>query len=199
MIDNMLGRLAAPFDVRRSRRAAPPADVRGLPRDRHVGEGRRTERSSTSPARQLSRRGRRRGRSAGAPARRAGRPGARQSLRAGQPAVLRAARLATCWRRSAAARRRSGARRAPAGWFAAWRELQEACRSAYPAVVRQEYDSLFVGVGKAPVTPYLSAYAEPHAPDRYLLALREQLGRVGPRAPRQRVRGRGPHLRVSAT
>ena len=61
----------------------------------------------------------------------------------------------------------------------AWLRLQEACRSAYPAIVRQEYDDLFVGVGKAPVTPYLSAYAEPHAPDRYLLGLREQLGAWG--------------------
>ncbi|HKA40666.1 MAG TPA: molecular chaperone TorD family protein [Burkholderiales bacterium] len=58
---------------------------------------------------------------------------------------------------------------------AAWRVLQEACRGAYPAIVRQEYDSLFVGVGKAPVTPYLSAYAEPNSPDRYLVRLRQQL------------------------
>ena len=58
---------------------------------------------------------------------------------------------------------------------AAWRGLQEACRSAYPALVRQEYDGLFVGVGKAAVTPYLSAYAESHSPDRYLVRLRQQL------------------------
>jgi TorA maturation chaperone TorD len=57
----------------------------------------------------------------------------------------------------------------------AWLRLHEACRSAYLAIVRQEYDSLFVGVGKAVVTPYLSAYAEPQTPDRYLLRLREQL------------------------
>ncbi len=59
--------------------------------------------------------------------------------------------------------------------IAAWRDVREACRNAYPAVVRQEYDSLFIGVGRAPVTPYLSAYAEPSAPDRYLVRLREQL------------------------
>jgi TorA maturation chaperone TorD len=61
------------------------------------------------------------------------------------------------------------------GLAAAWRDLQEACRSAYPAIVRQEHDSLFVGVGRAAVTPYLSGYAEPSGPDRYLVRLREQL------------------------
>jgi TorA maturation chaperone TorD len=62
---------------------------------------------------------------------------------------------------------------------AAWRRLQENCRSAYPAILRQEYDSLFVGVGKAEVTPYLSGYAEPAGPDRYLVRLRAQLAAWG--------------------
>lgn len=57
----------------------------------------------------------------------------------------------------------------------AWQAVQEACRRAFPALVRQEYESLFIGVGKAEVTPYLSAYAAPSAPDRYLVRLREQL------------------------
>lgn len=65
------------------------------------------------------------------------------------------------------------------GLIGAWRSLQEACRTAYPAVVRQEHDSLFVGVGKAEVTPYLSAYAEPSSPDRYLVRLRDQLAAWG--------------------
>ena len=65
------------------------------------------------------------------------------------------------------------------GLHAAWRGLQEACRSAYPAIVRQEYDTLFVGVGRAAVTPYLSGYAEPSGPDRYLVRLREQLAAWG--------------------
>ncbi len=60
-----------------------------------------------------------------------------------------------------------------------WRGLQEACRSAYPAIVRQEYDNLFVGVGRAAVTPYLSGYAEASGPDRYLVRLREQLAAWG--------------------
>jgi TorA maturation chaperone TorD len=59
--------------------------------------------------------------------------------------------------------------------IAAWRVLQEACRDGFPARIRLEYDSLFVGVGKAEVTPYLSAYAEPSSPDRYLVRLREEL------------------------
>jgi len=61
------------------------------------------------------------------------------------------------------------------GLYAAWRGLQDACRSAFPAIVRQEYDNLFVGVGRAAVTPYLSGYAETLGPDRYLVRLREQL------------------------
>ena len=65
------------------------------------------------------------------------------------------------------------------GLVAAWRGLQEACRSAYPAVVRQEYDALFVGAGRSEVTPYLSGYAETTAPDRYLVRLREQLDAWG--------------------
>ena len=65
------------------------------------------------------------------------------------------------------------------GLISAWRGVQEACRNAYPAVVRQEYDSLFIGVGKAQVSPYLSGYAEPMAPDRFLVRLRDQLSALG--------------------
>ena len=65
------------------------------------------------------------------------------------------------------------------GLGAAWRGLRDACSSAYPAIVKQEYDTLFVGVGKSEVTPYLSAYAEPSAPDRYLVRLRDQLASLG--------------------
>ena len=57
----------------------------------------------------------------------------------------------------------------------AWDSLRDACRGAYPALVRQEYESLFVGVGKAEVTPYLSAYAQPSSPERYVVRLRDQL------------------------
>ena len=80
------------------------------------------------------------------------------------------------------------------GLLPAWRDLQEACRNAYPAVVQQEYDSLFVGVGKAEVTPYLSAYAEASAPDRYLVRLREQTRPWGLARRDERVRGGGPRF-----
>jgi TorA maturation chaperone TorD len=65
------------------------------------------------------------------------------------------------------------------GFATAWHTLQEACLSAFPAVVRQEYDSLFIGAGRAEVTPYLSAYAEPASPDRHLVRLRDQLAAWG--------------------
>jgi len=65
------------------------------------------------------------------------------------------------------------------GLVIAWRDVQDACRGAFPVLVRQEYDRLFVGVGKAEVTPYLSTYAEPGAPDRYLVRLRDRLSELG--------------------
>ena len=61
----------------------------------------------------------------------------------------------------------------------AWRDLQGACKSVFPPVVRQEFDTLFVGVGKAEVTPYLSGYAREISPDRYLVQLRERLAGWG--------------------
>lgn len=57
--------------------------------------------------------------------------------------------------------------------------LRQACRSVDREALRQEYDDLFVGAGKALVTPYTSGYAVPHAPDRHLLALREHLAAWG--------------------
>jgi TorA maturation chaperone TorD len=72
-----------------------------------------------------------------------------------------------------------GAGQQGVAFAAAWHALQEACLSAFPAVVRQEYDSLFIGAGRAEVTPYLSAYAEPASPDRHLVRLRDQLAAWG--------------------
>jgi len=69
--------------------------------------------------------------------------------------------------------------RGETGLVAAWHGVRAACRGAFPAVVRQEYDTLFIGVGKSEVTPYLSGYAEAATPDRYLVRLREQLDRWG--------------------
>jgi TorA maturation chaperone TorD len=65
------------------------------------------------------------------------------------------------------------------GYPKAFAALQQAARAADLGVLRQEYDDLFVGAGRASVTPYTSAYAVPHAPDRHLLSLREQLAAWG--------------------
>jgi TorA maturation chaperone TorD len=65
------------------------------------------------------------------------------------------------------------------GLVPAWHVLREASKGAFLPVLRQEYDILFVGVGRSEVTPYLSGYAEPASPERYLVRLREQLGRWG--------------------
>ena len=71
-------------------------------------------------------------------------------------------------------------------FLAAWRDLQRACEGAEPQALTEEFESLFVGVGKAPVTPYTSAYAAPNAPDRHLLGLRDTLSGWG-LARRERV------------
>jgi TorA maturation chaperone TorD len=67
----------------------------------------------------------------------------------------------------------------PNAYAAAFRALKEACRTADPMALRQEYDDLFIGAGKALVAPYTSGYSVPHAPDRHLLALRERLTALG--------------------
>jgi TorA maturation chaperone TorD len=61
----------------------------------------------------------------------------------------------------------------------AWQALREACGSAYPVVLKQEYDTLFVGVGKSEVTPYTSHYIAGNSPDRHLVRLRDQLEQLG--------------------
>jgi TorA maturation chaperone TorD len=63
------------------------------------------------------------------------------------------------------------------GLIGAWHGVREACRGAFPPIVRQEFDTLFIGVGKSEVSPYLSGYAEPLGPERYLVRLRGQLGK----------------------
>jgi TorA maturation chaperone TorD len=61
----------------------------------------------------------------------------------------------------------------------AWLQLREACSAAYPTVVKQEHDTLFLGVGKAEVTPYTSHYVKGTSPDRHLVRLRERLDQLG--------------------
>ena len=61
----------------------------------------------------------------------------------------------------------------------AWAGLVEACAQAFPARLEEEHLELFVGVGKAEVTPYLSAYLAHAESDRPLARLRGRLAELG--------------------
>lgn len=61
----------------------------------------------------------------------------------------------------------------------AWAALREACRSAFPVMLENEHTALFVGTGKAAVTPYLSNYVLRHQSDTPLAELRETLRALG--------------------
>jgi len=62
---------------------------------------------------------------------------------------------------------------------APWRDMVEACASAVPAALESEHTELFVGTGKAPITPYLSHYVLRNSNDSPLVALRGQLSSWG--------------------
>jgi len=61
----------------------------------------------------------------------------------------------------------------------AWRELVEAGRTVFPVVLENEHTELFIGTGKAEVTPYLTHYTIKYATDNPLVELRQQLIRWG--------------------
>ena len=61
----------------------------------------------------------------------------------------------------------------------AWRELVEAGRNVFPVVLENEHTELFVGTGKAEITPYLTHYTIKYATDNPLVELRQQLDRWG--------------------
>jgi TorA maturation chaperone TorD len=61
----------------------------------------------------------------------------------------------------------------------AWAEMAEGCRNAFPVQLENEHTELFIGTGKAEVTPYLSHYILKHANDAPLVELRQQLDRWG--------------------
>lgn len=61
----------------------------------------------------------------------------------------------------------------------AWTGLLAACASAFPDRLEEEHLQLFVGVGKAEVTPYLSAYIVKSERDTPLARLRGQLADWG--------------------
>ena len=61
----------------------------------------------------------------------------------------------------------------------AWRNLAQGCRTAFPVVLENEHTDLFIGTGKAEITPYLTHYVIKYAADNPLVELRQQLSRWG--------------------
>jgi TorA maturation chaperone TorD len=70
-----------------------------------------------------------------------------------------------------------GEERSPLG--AAWHALVEACRTVFPAALRDEHMVLFIGTGRCEVTPYLSRYLARHSSDSPLVGLRQLLDSWG--------------------
>ena len=62
---------------------------------------------------------------------------------------------------------------------AAWRDMVGACRNAFPAALENEHTELFVGTGKAEVTPYLSKYVMKYSTENPLVDLRQRLNEWG--------------------
>jgi TorA maturation chaperone TorD len=65
------------------------------------------------------------------------------------------------------------------GMALAWRELAQAAAAADPEAVREEYDGAGVGVGKAPVTLYTTAYSVRYTNEMPLADLRGALSALG--------------------
>ena len=61
----------------------------------------------------------------------------------------------------------------------AWQDLARAAAHADPDEVREEYETAFVGTGKAPVTLYTSAYTIRYSNEVPLVALRAELAGLG--------------------
>ena len=68
---------------------------------------------------------------------------------------------------------------AEGGFASAWGALQSACSNADVDALKREYDSLFIGVGKAAITLYTSRFAPDAAADKHLVRLREHLDQLG--------------------
>lgn len=66
-----------------------------------------------------------------------------------------------------------------AGLALRWRELVERCRTAFPVLLENEHTDLFVGTGRAAVTPYLIHYLVERSTDNPLVQLRKQLAEWG--------------------
>jgi TorA maturation chaperone TorD len=62
---------------------------------------------------------------------------------------------------------------------AAWRDMAEACRSAFPVLLAREHTDLFAAPGRAVVTPYVMHYVMRYESETPLVALRRQLADWG--------------------
>jgi TorA maturation chaperone TorD len=60
-----------------------------------------------------------------------------------------------------------------------WRELAKAAAGADAEAVREEYETAFVGTGRAPITLYTSAYSVRFTNEMPLAALRGELAAIG--------------------
>ena len=60
-----------------------------------------------------------------------------------------------------------------------WRDLTERGKTALPAELEAEHTALFIGTGRAEVTPYLTHYLGQKALDNPLVQLRKQLAEWG--------------------
>jgi TorA maturation chaperone TorD len=60
-----------------------------------------------------------------------------------------------------------------------WSDLAKAAAGADPETVREEFETVFIGTGKAPVTLYTSAYTIRYSSEVPLAELRGELARLG--------------------
>lgn len=67
----------------------------------------------------------------------------------------------------------------PTRLSSAWSALATVARTADVETARLEYDNLFVGTGKAPVTPYASFYLTETGREKILVRLRQELASMG--------------------
>ncbi|TAK43872.1 MAG: molecular chaperone [Betaproteobacteria bacterium] len=68
---------------------------------------------------------------------------------------------------------------APTAMGDAWRELARGAASADAEAVREEYESLFFGTGRAEISLYAGAYRRAHAGDNPLVQLRDFMAQHG--------------------
>lgn len=78
---------------------------------------------------------------------------------------------------------------------AAWDELKRAAASADPQAVREEYETAFIGTGKAPVTLYTTAYTIRYSNEVPLAELRGELAKLG---LARRAQAREPEDHIAA-